>query len=670
MIDLTEWGRGLLGRVIRPRPKGGIAKWGHENIALSSEESAGAPGPYRVELEPWTSIVFKFIEDPRYDLLYVAKASRMGFTLAFFVAMMWWLTHFGTNIIFAIDKSKEVKRIARKRIIPLIKSVRALRDVLPSNDRALTTETLYLKGKTVFLAGAQSLSQVLNKTASLICADELDQFENFKSGEINAHGHLLDRMMDVLNAKGIFGGKPRNEEDITWQEYLTGTRHQLFVPCPHCETMQVLDPKNMRYDHCRTEDGDYDGDRVANDAFWQCINPECRLDPARHHGRIDEKHKLWMLEMKDHEFVRAEFRQTNFGQDDDKPEPRKMSVQIGQQYSLRPKLTWGAIALHWIKASKKGGTELAHFYRTRFGMPYRQKQTIIKGEMVKALAKGSVYRHGECPVLPCFVAMAVDVQELVKKWSKVAFLPSGEAFIIDYGECLAFEDLYEIAEKPIKILDWGDIPESERDPHIMVNFVWIDEGNGDGDQSTKDVRDFCARPRSRNHPLHGGHWIYPCKGAGGLQIKGVVDERDRKVDSYEFKCYHLSHNEFATELYLQRIGQHEEICAAMEIMARSPHKRLPLPAPRLWLMKNPDDEFIAELCAEKRQLKKVRGRLRWVWVDPTEKNDYGDTVKYCLAMWYFIRELYGWEAPDDEPETDASKPAQKEREYILHRDED
>jgi hypothetical protein len=151
-------------------------------------------------------------------------------------------------------------------------------------------------------------------------------------------------------------------------------------------------------------------------------------------------------------------------------------------------------------------------------------------------------------------------------------------------------------------------------------------------------------------------------------MKGVVDERDRKVDSYDFKAYHLSHNEFATELYLQRIGKHEEICAALEVMARTPGKKLPLAAPRLWLMMHPDDYFIDELCAEKRQLKKVRGRLKWVWVDPTGPNDFGDTVKYCLAMWYFIREEFGWQAAEDSTadDDDENAPKQKQRDYVLH----
>lgn len=646
-MNLRQYLGGLFAQALRPRPKGSIAEWAKANVLLSSQESSGAPGPYNPELEPWSTVVFDFVQDPRYDELIVLKPSRVGFTLAFFVVMLWWLVHHSTDIIFCIDNAKEVKKIAKKRIIPMVKSVKALGDVLPAQDRQLTTETLYLKGRTVYMAGAQSVSQVTNKTASLVGADEVDQFEEFASGEANALEHLRDRVMDVPNSKGIYGGKPRNEKDILWGEYRTGTRHRLYVPCPHCSTMQTLEWRQVKFDHCRDEDGGFDLERVARETHYLCVNPACRVE-GPHFGKILESSKDWML-------ARREWRQTNFGQDEDKPEPRKMSVHVSQLYSLRPKITWGAIALHFIKAQKKGGRALAHFFRTRLGEPHIEKQTIIKGDMVRALAKDSTYRHGQCPVLPVFVAMAVDVQIDVKKWTKVAFLPDGEAFIVDYGECLTFDDLYEVAEQPIEILDWGDVPEAEREK-VMPNFMWIDEG--DGENSMKDVRDFCARPRSRSHPIHGNHWVFPCKGAGGQQIKGVVDERVREVDDYKFCAYHISHHEFATELYLQRIGQHDEIVAALERMKKTGEK-IPLPAPRLHLMKSPDDEFIDELCQEKRVMKRVKGRLRYVWAEPAGANDYGDCVKYCLAMWHFLRAYFGWEMPEEKA---------NERDYILDKD--
>lgn len=650
---------GMLSAVFRPRSKEGASKWARREVSLSSDESPGAPGNYNPDLEPAAELVLDFATDPEYDELFFLKPSRMGFTLAALIAMCWWLTEIAGNIIFCIDKAKEVKKLCKVRIIPLMKSIKALAGIMPANDRAMTTETLYLKGKTAYMAGAASVANVTNKGASLVVADELDQYEEFASGEANALEHLRDRIMDVSGAKLIAGGKPRNETDILWPEYQSGTRHRLFVPCPHCHEMQTLEFKGLKFDHCRDDDGNFDLARVARETYYECANPACRLTEP-HFGRIDERHKAWMMS-------RREWRQTNFGQDDEKPEPRKKSAHVSHLYSQRAKITWSAIALHFLRANKKGGRALAHFWRTRMAEPHREKLAIIKGEMVKLLAKDSTYRHGQCPVKPLVVLMAVDVQIDVKKWVKAAFLEDGTCYIIDYGETLTYDELIPVFETPVEVVDWGDTPEDERDPPLC-EFAWIDEG--DGNNSMKDVREFCARPECRGR-------FFPSKGAGGMQLQKVVDERKRVVGSYNFTAYHFSHDAFAAELYLKRIGKFDEILAAEKHNANPRNARkVPMPAPRLHLMRNPDDQFIDELCAEKRILKKVKGRLRWVWDEPDGDNDFGDCVKALLAMWWHYWELTtgseedGGAVEDDDShaseEADSSEGEPKSgRTYIL-----
>lgn len=635
----------ILASVFRPRSKERIVDFARANVTLSSEESSGAPGAYNPDLEPASALIFDFARDPRYDELIFLKPSRMGYTLAALITVCWWLINVTGNIIFCIDNAKEVKKLCKRRVIPLMRSIKQLAGIVPANDRKMTSEALFLNGKTAYMAGAQSIAQVTNKGASLVVADELDQYEEFASGEANALEHLRDRIMDVPGAKLIAGGKPRNETDLLWQEYKTGTRHRLFVPCPHCGEMQTLEFKGLKFDHCRDDDGGFDLERVARETWYECVNPACRLT-GPHFGRIEEHHKPAMM-------MRREWRQTNFGQDDDKPEPRKQTAHVSHLYSLRPKITWASIALHFLKANKRGGRILQHFWRTRMAEPHREQQSVIKAENVRALAKGSTYKHGQCPVKPFVVLMCVDVQIDVKKWVKAAFLEDGTCYIIDYGETLTYEELIPIAQQPVEVLDWGDTPEAERDPPV-AEFVWIDEG--DGNNSMKDVREFCARPECRG-------LFFPSKGAGGLQLQKVVDERKRQVGSYEFTAYHFSHDAFAAELYLKRIGKFEEILAAQRHNEKPGCKlKAPLPAPRLHLMRNPDDQFVEELCAEKRILKKVKGRLRWVWDEPDGDNDFGDCVKGLLAMWWHYWELTSGadegppaEASDEEDETEASK---------------
>lgn len=215
--------------------------------------------------------------------------------------------------------------------------------------------------------------------------------------------------------------------------------------------------------------------------------------------------------------------------------------------------------------------------------------------------------------------MASDVQEDVKKWVKVAFMPDGECFVVDYGACLSYDELLLEADKPVIIDDWGDTPEEDRkDPVVFLGL--IDEGH---DQ--KGVRDFCQRSDDR---------FYPVKGRGGIQVKDVVEEKTNFTHNDEpIVVYFCSDDDFKAELYLMRIGKFHEIEKAHK--AGQKH-----PIPRLWFPRKPNPEFIAELCAEKREQVMKRGRLVWAWVDPTDPNDWGDALKYCFVDWYLIKEFF------------------------------
>ncbi len=222
--------------------------------------------------------------------------------------------------------------------------------------------------------------------------------------------------------------------------------------------------------------------------------------------------------------------------------------------------------------------------------------------------------------------MAVDVQEDVKKWVKIAFMASGEAFVVDYGRCLSFAELLDEADKPVIVDDWGDTPEEDRiEPVVFIGLV--DEGH---DQ--KGVRDFCQDSDER---------FYPCKGRGGIQVRDIVEEKRNFTHNDEpIVVYFFSDDDFKAELYSSRIGKFAEIEKAAK--AGVIH-----PIPRLWFPGVPDPEFIAELCEEKRIQVMKKGRLQWVWDDPKEANDFGDGVKMNLVCWYLVKEYFGLVSESD-----------------------
>lgn len=636
---------GLFTRAFRSRPNISIGKWAErERLMIPPDESHGSPGAYKESTEPTATIVHKFLLDPRYKIFIGLKPSRIGFTLAAIVGMAYYIAHFSKNIIFCIDDHKQVKKLARTRLIPLLRSIKALSDIIPESGRKLTQIALYLKGMTLHLAGAKSISDVTSIGAGLVIGDEVDQWRDFASGEASAFHHLLDRIMDVPGGKALFFGKPRNVGDILHSEWETGTRHKCFVPCPHCNIMQTLEWKNVRFEHCKQENGNYDLVRVLREAYMLCISPSCQASESG--GKIYEHHKPEMI-------ARHEWRQTYFGDNPDyQLDPEKMSVSINQIYSLRPELTIGAIAKHFITEQRKGGTALAHFFRTRFGEAEAKGQTVVKKEEVRKLQHyvspetlrahwpatnaeeflrtipRTPYRHGQCPWKPDYIFGFCDVQVNEKKWVIVAFRDRGEAAVIDYGICLAFSQLIPIMDRPIEIMDWGDTPLDERENPI-VDIIWIDEGGADNNEVA--VREFCAREDTFGR-------YFPSKGAGGSQIANVVEPRKRTAAAdwhpdgeVTFECYHFSHDAFATDLYQFRIRKHEEILLAIA-------QGIEPESWPLWLPAFPDEQFVEELCNEGLEKKRVRGKIVYEWVKRGSRiNDFGDGLKGTLAENHFMK---------------------------------
>lgn len=602
--------------VFRPRPNVTVWEWADDgNIILrQTTESQDYAGEFTSSLTPHTRFLMEFATDRfgsnikfpegsegvSWKEFIFMKSSQSGVTLAVLIIITFLAANIPCNIIYTIDSTKEVTRINKTRLQPMLKDCKATKSRLSEDEDKLSNQTLYLNGLTIYLTGAYSAGTLANKSAGFVFADELDNHPPQPQGEANSIDLLRDRTKKVLNGKLVAFSKPKGEEDILNQEYLTGTRHKCFVPCPHCNQFQELVWKRVRFHHCRDKNGVWDQARVLKETFYECEH--CSKP-------IYEHHKITMLDG-------LEWRPTNFGQDEHKPALGKISAHISDLYSLFPNMTWGHLAVLWINA-QGNISKLKAFFTGNLALPWKEKKVEVKPEDIWRMC--GAYEHGHCPRPPSVVLMASDVQQDVKKWVKIAFMADGEAFVVDYGSCLSYKELLVEADKPVIVDDWGDTPEEDRiNPVVLIGL--IDEGH---DQ--KGVRDFCQETDER---------FYACKGRGGIQVKDIVEEKTNFTHNDEpIIVYFFSDDDFKAELYSTRIGKFREIEKSANAGERHP-------VPRLWFPKNPDPDFIKEHCQEKKEKVMKRGRWAWEWQEPKEANDWGDATKMCFVDWYLIKEFY------------------------------
>ena len=605
-----------------------------KHIKLSAKESGDFPGPYDDGLNPLPTILFEVFESGRYNKAVFKKSSQSGVTMVVLILICYYVSYICRNFLYVIDSIGEVRRISTERLKPMLIDCPAVQGQIKEGGEGLDNLTLSFKGLTGYLCGSNSLGTLANKTVGLAVNDETDTYK-----AKGAVGLSADRGKKQSTFFHILLSKPENWEDTINQEWLKGSRHKFFFPCPHCGMMQNVQWESIKYDHCKDETGAWDWERMSHEMFLACLNAQCGgvpfaefarsqgsdIDPGdRKGGKISEDWKPWMLK-------RREARATNDGKDEFKPIPGVFSVEIDDLMSTFPAASWPVLAKEWIGA-QTDEEELKKFKRGRLAKAWEQKAVKVADADIYQMT--ATYARGHCPVEPLVVLMASDVQKEVKKWVKVAFTQNGDCYVIDWGECLSFRELVTIADEPVIVDKWDDeTPEALRvNPKVYKGLV--DEGNWQ-----KDVRDFVVSTFTGLNEQ--GVPDYRFMSCWGQAVRGrnlrdmvwpVIGEKPNAVHKgYPIWAYRFSDSNFKHDLYNQRIARFREIKAALK------EGKEPPAIPRLFFPGQLEPAFVRELCAEKfvYSLKEKE----WLWEEPKTANDFGDALKMNLVAWYIIAPL-------------------------------
>lgn len=630
----------IFSRIFAPGATESCLEWACRVLDIPKEESPDRAGLFQCDDLPLVIRLFQFINSPDEREFIIRKSAQKGFTLACLIVIAYYAAHAPRNVIYGMPSGKDAAEICR-RLVRLLRHNRLA--VFTDDPDDVTKRVLRLLGMDVSFVGI-SPSDYRGRPAGLGIMDELDAIQRAPN-QPHPLDQLRSRIKDFQESKLIAGGTPLSWEGQTQQNWLTGTREELHVPCPFCGHYQRLNFDRLRFDHCKDTVGEWDYERVLADTYLECELPGCST-PER---RIRDHHKPQMLRC--HKWV-----VTNLGKDEHKPYPGRVSIwDDGDMSSGRPQHSWGRIAVKFLEA--QGDTsKLRKFFNEDLGLPRRERATETKREDLLALC--GPYRYGAMPVSPAknaagraAIFMGVDNQEIEKKWVKVGFTTKGDRYVIDHGSVLSRDHLLLEADKPIFIgrePPGDDVFERGREiarstgRHLVDVMREIHPGEWhttflgfyDEGYETAEVRAWCL---STADAVTGELRFFPCKGGNPTGTSGapdiVVEKSDRFfVGDTPITVYHVNDSDLKHELYTGCIGDFDRIRRG-----RTKH-------PRLWFPAYVEDEFVREFLTERRGQKMHRGRLEWRWLEPKtgEHNDYADATKYTFALWHAVRAFFGW----------------------------
>jgi phage terminase large subunit GpA-like protein len=209
------------------------------NLILASESGKG--GPFDLQGRPYQRGIVRAWDNPKWPHHCHCWAAQVGKS-AFGIAVHGYtIDQDPTTMMIGFPDAKLAARRSRNMLIPTIEASPALRQHLPgTRDDLITFEYTFRKHKTmlVFAGSSASLSA---ETARILWGDEVAKWVQRDKKEGDPVALFWRRGTDWGDlCRKLITTTPNFEMNHGWVEYLGGTQHRFFVPCPHCGKPELL----------------------------------------------------------------------------------------------------------------------------------------------------------------------------------------------------------------------------------------------------------------------------------------------------------------------------------------------------------------------------------------------------------------------------------------------
>lgn len=385
----------------RPDPALKISEWA-DRFRVLSARSSPEPGPWRTSRVPFLrDIMDDLSPSSRVETVVFEKGAQVGGT----ECGNNWIAYniqFAPGPMMAVQPTVEMaKRNSKQRITPLIEDNPELRELVRDPRQRDSGNTLLSKefpGGILVLVGANSAKGLRSMSARYLFLDEVDGYPGDVDGEGEPCALAIARTANFARRKILIVSTPTVSGRSRIERFYGETDQRgYFVPCPHCDFMQVF-----KFAQLRWKPGDYSSTRYYCEGCSRAI---------------ENHHKEYML-------PRGEWRARARGAD-----PRTRGYHLSSLYSPVGWQSWQEIARKYEQA----GTDpekLQTFRNTVLGEPWVDAAEVPDTE--RLYERRESYQIGVVPRGGLLLTAGVDVQARRVEVEIVAWGRNKQSWSVDY----------------------------------------------------------------------------------------------------------------------------------------------------------------------------------------------------------------------------------------------
>jgi len=240
-------------RGIRPRQTLGIAAWAAQYRRLTETGGAAEPGPWRNDRIPQLMGPMAALDDSHpaplvifVGALQIAK-TEVGLNWIFRM-----IHQAPTGILAAFPNEKTARKWIRTRVNSGIAETPVIRALVPLGRKVDSGNTLTEKhypGGVLYTGSANIPSDLAMISVPKVLLEEVDRWPQVLEGEGDPVELAKGRTAAFDGRVKVFVNSTptTDEESRIWPMWLASTMEHWHVPCPHCNTMQVLSFDNLKW---------------------------------------------------------------------------------------------------------------------------------------------------------------------------------------------------------------------------------------------------------------------------------------------------------------------------------------------------------------------------------------------------------------------------------------
>lgn len=246
--------------IMAPPPDLSVSEWADRYRMLSAEASA-MPGRWRTRTVEYMREPMDCIGDPRYRRVVIVAGSQVAKSEVLLNAIGHTIHIDPAPIMLMQPTEHMAEAFSKDRVATMIRDTPELNARVSSNKSRDSGNTILHKtfpGGHLTMIGANAPTNIASRPIRDVYMDEIDRFPVSAGREGDPSLLAIKRTATFWNRRVVMVSTPTiSGESRIWEAYEEGDQRRLHVPCPHCDTPQVLVWANVRWAKGRPETAEY-----------------------------------------------------------------------------------------------------------------------------------------------------------------------------------------------------------------------------------------------------------------------------------------------------------------------------------------------------------------------------------------------------------------------------